>query len=170
MCLNKIQVRNRGFTLVEAMIAIAIFAIIMAFAIPNFNNMIQRNKNRTDAATLQSALNLARYEALTQGASVQVSAVSGSWHSGMTITLDSNSNGAFNDSEDLEIKKIEALAGVTADSVADNIIFNAKGENAFGAAQKITLTPKVCKAGDKQKREITISLTGLVKVTKLACS
>ena len=42
---------NKGFTLVELIIVIAILAIIMLIAIPNFSGIQQRMKVRADKAT-----------------------------------------------------------------------------------------------------------------------
>lgn len=168
MCLNKIQVRNQGFTLTELLITVAVLAVIATLTVPNFSIMMQKNKNRTNVAMIQSALNLARSEALTQGTGVRVSA-SGSWHDGIVVTVDTNSNGAFDDSEDIQIKNFPALESATAVATGGitSITFNARGENTNRAAQTITVTPEVCN-GD-EKREITVGLTGLVKVVKTAC-
>jgi type IV pilus assembly protein PilE len=56
--------RNRGFTLVELMITLAIIAIISTFAIPAYTNHIQKSR-RVDAqgALMQFANTMERYYA-----------------------------------------------------------------------------------------------------------
>lgn len=62
----------RGFSLIELMVAVAILAILLALAVPSFQDMIQRNRVRTAAADLTTGLNLARAEAIKRGLSVSL--------------------------------------------------------------------------------------------------
>jgi len=54
----------RGFTLLELIITIGIFAIIAGFAIPGFQNLIEANRVTTQTNNLLSALKTARSEAV----------------------------------------------------------------------------------------------------------
>jgi type IV fimbrial biogenesis protein FimT len=62
--------RQRGFTLVEMMVAVAIVAILMAVAVPNFQAFIRNTAIRSAAESMQAGLNLARSEALRRNARV----------------------------------------------------------------------------------------------------
>ncbi len=62
----------RGFSLIELMVAVAILAILLALAVPSFQDMIQRNRVRTAAADLTDSLNLARSEAIKRGSSTRL--------------------------------------------------------------------------------------------------
>ncbi len=55
--------RQRGFTLVEISISIAILAILAALTIPALGNIFSRNQTRTAAIFFQDNLRQARYEA-----------------------------------------------------------------------------------------------------------
>ena len=51
---NKIKNR-KGFTLMEMLIVVAIIAILVAIAIPTFNNSLNKARVATDAANIRAA-------------------------------------------------------------------------------------------------------------------
>jgi len=59
-----------GFSLVELLMAIAVLAIILAFAIPNMRQMVVNNRTKAAVNTLISGLQMARNEAITRNASI----------------------------------------------------------------------------------------------------
>jgi type IV fimbrial biogenesis protein FimT len=61
---------HRGFTLVEAMVALAILSILMAVGAPAMHTFIQNQQIRSSAEELQSGITLARNEALRRNARV----------------------------------------------------------------------------------------------------
>ena len=63
---------SAGFTLVELMIAIAILGILTAFALPNYSQWIANTRLRTAATGLQNGLMLAKAEAVSRNAKVQL--------------------------------------------------------------------------------------------------
>lgn len=61
MLINRIQ---RGFTLIELAVVIAIAAILLALAVPSFQVMLANAQIRTAAQALNDGLQLARVEAI----------------------------------------------------------------------------------------------------------
>lgn len=61
---------QNGVTLIELMIGLAIFAILLAFAVPNFSNFMQNSRIRNAAEAIQSGLNLARAEAVRRNTNI----------------------------------------------------------------------------------------------------
>lgn len=51
---NKIK-NQKGFTLMEMLIVVAIIAILVAIAIPTFNNSLNKARVATDAANIRAA-------------------------------------------------------------------------------------------------------------------
>ncbi|RZI92100.1 MAG: prepilin-type N-terminal cleavage/methylation domain-containing protein, partial [Rubrivivax sp.] len=62
---------QRGFTMVEAVIALAIMGILMALAAPNFGNWITGTRIRATAEGVLAGLQYARSEATTRNAQVR---------------------------------------------------------------------------------------------------
>lgn len=62
--------KNFGFSLIELMVAMTVFGLIAAFAIPSFGTWIQDSKTRTVAESLQNGIRLAQTEAVNKGRQV----------------------------------------------------------------------------------------------------
>lgn len=60
---------KKGFTLMEMLIVVAIIAILIAIAIPTFNNALNKAKVGTDTANIRSGYAAAKVEALAGNAS-----------------------------------------------------------------------------------------------------
>jgi type IV fimbrial biogenesis protein FimT len=63
--------RNRGFTIIELMIAIALFSVVLMLAMPSFTTMLQNAKLRAKAESILAGLQEARTEALKQNQTVE---------------------------------------------------------------------------------------------------
>ncbi|RVU41772.1 prepilin-type N-terminal cleavage/methylation domain-containing protein [Rheinheimera riviphila] len=61
---------DRGFSLMELMVTIAVLAITLAIAVPSFSGVIGESKLRSQAGEIQSALTFARTEAIRLNRSV----------------------------------------------------------------------------------------------------
>jgi type IV fimbrial biogenesis protein FimT len=61
---------SRGFTLVELMVGIAVLAILMMVATPNFGVWMQNSQIRTAAEAIQNGVHLARAEAVRRNTPV----------------------------------------------------------------------------------------------------
>ena len=59
---------KKGFTLMEMLIVVAIIAILIAVAIPTFNNALNKAKVGTDTANIRSGYAAAKVEVLAGGA------------------------------------------------------------------------------------------------------
>jgi type IV fimbrial biogenesis protein FimT len=57
---------QKGFTLVELMVAVSITLILLTMAVPSFNSTMMRMRASTVANSLISALNFARSEAISR--------------------------------------------------------------------------------------------------------
>ena len=62
----------RGFTLMELMVAITVFGVLTALAVPSFTTMTNRNKLAAESNELLSAIQYARMEAIRTSAAVTV--------------------------------------------------------------------------------------------------
>lgn len=166
-------VNQSGFTLMELMIATAIAAIMMGFAAPSFNSIIQGGTLTVGTNELISSMHLARSEAVKRASRVVVCKsssgtgcdASAGWNDGWIVFNDVDNSADLNGAEDL-IKVHESLRygfGVTADAVYSNYVsFNSMGSsttigNAFASG---TLTMSY---GSKN-RVVSIMSNGRTKV------
>src|SRR5690625_6791239 len=69
--------RIRGFTLIELMVTLAVFAIVAGLAIPSFTQMIRDNRSVALADNLLSAAQYARAQAVTVKAAASLCARAG---------------------------------------------------------------------------------------------
>jgi len=98
---------QRGLTLVELMITVAVLAILTALATPSFSSLIQSSRLTTTANELLTTLQLARSEAVRRNVRVVVcassngSSCSGSstWSAGWIAFKDSDSDAAVDTGE-----------------------------------------------------------------------
>lgn len=65
-------VRGRGMTLIELMVTLAILVIVLAIAIPSLTTFVKNTRLDTATTDIQSALSLARSEAVTRREAVSV--------------------------------------------------------------------------------------------------
>jgi type IV fimbrial biogenesis protein FimT len=84
--------RNRGFTLIEMMIAITVAGILLMIAVPSFRNASLSSQLRSAANDFIASTNFARSEAIKRGAAVTMcvstdgsSCAAGGWEQGWIV-------------------------------------------------------------------------------------
>ncbi|MDH2079899.1 GspH/FimT family pseudopilin [Pseudomonas atacamensis] len=89
------DLRTKGFTLVELLVAIAVFLILITLAVPAFTRTIQSSKADTEVGDLQRAINFARLEAINRGVTTRLRPTAGgSMWTGELAVYDSAGNPA----------------------------------------------------------------------------
>ena len=83
----------RGFTLIELMIALAIAALLLSFALPAFHIFLANTKVRAAADSLQSGLNLARSSAMRRNQNVDFVVTNDPINPGTVGTVAAATNG-----------------------------------------------------------------------------
>jgi type IV fimbrial biogenesis protein FimT len=106
--------RSDGFTLIEAVVVIAIVAILTALAAPSFKSLIQSNAISSNVNSFLSDMRFARSEAIRRGGSVVMcrsnapestqacdgtTGATNGWLTGWIVFVDLNKDGAHDAGE-----------------------------------------------------------------------
>ncbi|MDP3843384.1 MAG: GspH/FimT family pseudopilin [Oxalobacteraceae bacterium] len=110
--------RSHGFTLVELLVTIAVLGILMAIALPNYQQFILNTRMTTQANEFLTMLNLTRSEAVKRNTRVTMCKssngtaciTSGDWQQGWIIFVDGATAGII-DGDDTILRVQGALAG-----------------------------------------------------------
>ncbi|ALP53042.1 hypothetical protein Tel_07665 [Candidatus Tenderia electrophaga] len=101
--------RARGFTLVELLVVLSVFAILLGLAAPSFMSIIANNRVASAANDIITVLNLGKSEAVRSGQTVVLckrasdsacdTDASTDWSNGWILFVDSVSNNQIDDGE-----------------------------------------------------------------------
>lgn len=166
------SIRNRGFTLIEMMVTVAILAILIAAVTPSFRGLLRDNQAATQANALVTSLMLARSEAIKRNAPVVMcrsntgtSCAGSDWADGWILWADTNGDAAIDSGEIVQVQ--EDLAGnFTLTATGSSFTYRPDG-SVSGDADSFELLPP---DGDADYgRCVAVDVTGRPNVTKGAC-
>ncbi len=116
---HKQSASQKGFTLTELVISVAIIAILMSLAVPSFSSIRKNGLIRTQINDFHLALLQARSEAMTRISRITVcgsrdgsQCAATSWAQGWIVFTDGNSNARVDAGEEI-LRVHEALEGGT---------------------------------------------------------
>jgi type IV fimbrial biogenesis protein FimT len=149
---------QRGFTLIELMVVVAVLAIVATVAVPSFQNVIENNRLATQTNRFVSTISFARSEAVRLGDDVSLTANAGGFGNGWCVHLGTECN----DTDPNEVLRQFQSGDVAYSATGAQLTFNARGElDPDDAGFQINIDPLECESSEAGKRrEITISLAG----------
>lgn len=156
--------RQRGFTVVELMVAVAMVAILAAIAMPNLREFIVNSRVSSNTNELIATFSLARAEAVRRGTSVEVEAVNGDWTQGWELRTAAGDALRSYDPLDPEYRILAAATGAGADPGL--VVFAPTGalRGATGYVFSIC-RPSSMPAADKSRR-IDIGASGAARARR----
>lgn len=86
---------QQGVTLLELMVALAIVAAALVFAVPSFQDFVVNYRTSTQTNELLADLAVARGEAVKFGRPTQLQAVGGDWSDGWIVGTDLDADGTI---------------------------------------------------------------------------
>lgn len=128
---------QRGFTIIELMVTIAILGVLLSLAAPSFSTLIENQRAKSAAADLYASLVRARSEAVKRNTSMTLSPKSADWKSGWQI-MDPTSGAAIEDHGEIRGLSLAGPDSVTYRSsgrISGNtqINFNLSGNHSSSA-------------------------------------
>lgn len=145
--------RQRGFTLIEAMVTITIVGIALAAAIPSFRGTILQNRLTAATNDFVSAVASARAEATKRRTQVNVERVGTSWVNGWRVVVNGSTTA---------IQSFPAPSGLTMTNTTASLGFSLTGyRTALG-----NTTFKIC-SDDGKGRQIVVAAGGGTTVTRI---
>ncbi len=114
--------KNAGFTLVEALVVVAMLALLASLAAPSFEGTLRRYRVDSARESFIATLQLARSEAVRTGQRVVLTRLTGcgitlsannDWSCGWQTFVDADADNTFNNS-DAEIQRVEVPSNVSA--------------------------------------------------------
>ncbi len=170
---------ERGFSLVELLVALAVLTLSMTFAVPALGSMVDSMRLTTLANRMLSELQMTRGEAikrngravLCKSADGASCAATGGWEQGWISFHDANNNGLHDPSETVVYREQSLPGGfrVTGNqNVARYVSYSPGGEARLlsGAFQAGTITLCHESAGPTEARQIVINAVGRPRVLK----
>lgn len=173
-----VNMKQFGFTLIELLITIALFSVLASLAIPSYQAMIQNNRTRNAAESIQGGLQIARAEAVKRNTLVQfdLRGVNSAW-TVCTSPTPAGSCPVVDDSTTVQSRSIgEGSSTDISVSVSDAgpYVFNSLGvmtsPTPAGSKLTIDIDNTALDSSDSRDLRIEIGAGGSVKVCDPALS
>lgn len=154
---------QKGFSLIELMVTLAVLAIVLGLAAPSFSSMVRDNRALSLGSELQGTLQFARSEAVKRRQSVIVCRRNAAgtdcengadWSGGWLVR---QSGGDV-------LKVWDRAQGVVVVGPNAGVTFRGNG---MASVSELSVKPTACT--DKQKRVITVTATGASSVQPENC-
>lgn len=147
---------SRGFTLVELLVTLVVLAIVLGFAVPSFQNMVESNRVTSTTNSLVGLLNYARTEAMRYGRTVSVVPVGGSYANGMAAQIDGN-----------DLRVIEGQSGSVQIAMTQGSAMGFRGNGL--SSQSAEINYQICGTSGSRGSLVRVGVGGQIRSESLTC-
>jgi type IV fimbrial biogenesis protein FimT len=153
--------RSRGFTLIEMLVTLAIFAVLLMIAIPSMRPFLQSQSVKNASMDINSTVALARSEAIKRNATVDVTANSATdWSQGWVVSQTTPA---------ATIRKQPALGNIVITPSSGSFSFDGNGRMTSTGAT-FTIKPLNKTGSQPLCLTVTVGSTGRVESNKVTCT
>jgi len=147
---------SSGFTLIEVIIAIAVFAILATVAIPNYIGWLPKRHLQSSTVDVQGAIHLAKMTAIRENTDVVLTFDPA--NESYLAFIDTDEDGS-QDAGERTVRSKGMSPGIDLNSTdfGDQLTFNSRGLADVGG--EITLTNK-----RGENRTINVTITGMSRI------
>jgi type IV fimbrial biogenesis protein FimT len=170
--------RERGFSLIELMVTLAVATIVLSVGVPSFRSVIMDNRLATQANEFVTSINLARSAAVRfqRNAIVCASAdfdaavpsctASADWSNGWIVWVDKNRNAATDANEILSVFAPLNDASTFSSLGTLGFTYNARGFSLAGGDDLVMCDSRTAETG----RLIRVNAVGRTNISRQGCS
>lgn len=170
--------RERGFTLVELMVVVALLAILTSIAVPSFQFLIERWRVLQAVENIRTTLFYARSEAIRRGGDVFIeklpsstpgctlAAAAQNWDCGWVVFIDANNNQRWNAGEEIQRFEPSPNLTVTRTTSAATIPVDRWGIIDGGSQVGFAIAPVGAASTSTASRDVCIAPGGRIKVAQ----
>jgi type IV fimbrial biogenesis protein FimT len=154
--------RSHGFTLIEMLVTLAVFAVLLMIAIPSMRPFLQSQGVKNASMDISSTVALARSEAIKRNATVDVTANSATdWSKGWAVSQTTPA---------ATIRKQPALGNIVITPTnGQSFSFDGNGRMTTTGAT-FTIAPLNKTGSQPLCLTVTVGATGRVESTKVTCT
>lgn len=174
------RVTTRGFTLLEALVVLALLALLLGLAAPNLSGWRLRQQLQAQADEFYASVLLTRTQALLQQQHVTMCSASrrngdqqcdaqADWHAGWLVFADSNRNGLREPQEPLLLQGEGAARGIRI--VGNSTVNRQIGYGSDGRSERLSGaflagTIQLCASGERSGWQVVINAIGRARLEK----
>lgn len=163
--------RSRGVTLIELMVTLAVAAILLTVAAPDWRRMVAQHQLRAVVSDLYHDIALARSQAIARNTRVMLVPVEeASWDAGWTVMVDHDGDRRPGAGDELLSVHQAVPPGIrissvfTAQHAPFYIAFNGTGRGCSDTSSVAARWGSLSISGEGQVRRIRISMLGRARV------
>lgn len=153
---------DQGYTLLEALVVVAILAIAITVAVPNGMALFARERAIADANLLHGALQQTRLHAVTTGVPTSIQAIDGDWSNGWRIFV--NRNQASDSSLHIIAEQSPRSSQIEiTQTLRNKVHFLPSGQAILASGGFQAGTFSICESGLARSHDLVINRVGRVR-------